>query len=156
MNYVTWFIKYSYGGGKSSSKEKTVVKIPLLLAISFKSCVIIHSHIRSFSHYFPRFKIHVIIHQTIKKYLRVSPDRFKSSLSKSACIFAKLRIAENCSISNLYVEDKSHSAKQYCIDSSVWYHAVVVQVLVSMIQKESSKFFIFHMVHMIWTILYDF
>ena len=28
-------------------------------------------------------------------YLRVSPDKFKSSLSKSACILANRRIAEN-------------------------------------------------------------
>ena len=93
-------MKYSYGGGKSSSKEKTIMEIPLLLAISFKSCIIIHSNIRSFPHNFPRFKIREKIDQTIQKYLRVSPERFKSSLSKSACIFAKLRIAESCSISN--------------------------------------------------------
>ena len=47
-------MKSSYGGGKSSSKEKTIVKIPLLLAISLKSCIIIHSNVCGFSHYFSK------------------------------------------------------------------------------------------------------
>ena len=106
--------KHAYGSGKSSSKEKAIVKIPLFLAIGFESCVIIHSNICSFSHDFPIDIIHIIrfisigrINVRVKAgdywfYLRVSPDKFKSSLSKSACIFANLRMAENdsCIIAN--------------------------------------------------------
>ena len=51
-------------------------------------------------------------------------------------------------IGRLQLKNESYSAKLYYIDSSVLYHSVVAQVLVSMIQKESPlSFYKSHMAH---------
>ena len=153
MNNVTWFLKYSYGGGKSSSKEKTIMEIPLLLAISFKSCIIIHSNIRSFPHNFPSKSTRRLIKQFKSTWEFPPKDsnlHYQSQLAYSPN-FVLLKVALLVIFklkTNLTLPSRTVLIHQYCVMllllkfSYQWF-------------KKSLYQFSCHMCFIIWFIWYD-